>query len=128
MDKPILLSEDSGEELKNQLMPADLGTSLSLKPKTWVNYYSEFMLPAGITEKGGSLCFKNMTGKAMIYVNGEMVHEKKTVGVGDVVVRVKKGIEKIELNVFMQPDGKGHVLLGDLIYVTPEIIKKTTGK
>ena len=69
-----------------------------------------------------------MTGKALIHVNGEMVHEKKTVGAGDVAVRVKKGLEKIELNVFMQPDSKGHVLLGDLVYVSPEKVKKTSDK
>ena len=28
----------------------------------------------------------------------------------------------------MQPDGKGHALLGDIVYITPEKLKKTAGK
>jgi len=128
VEKPFLLSEDSGEELKKQLMPIELGSVLSLKPRTWVNFYTEFKLPSFITEKGGSLCFKNMTGKATIYINGEMIHEKKTVATGDVIIPLKKKLEKIEINVFMQPDSKGHVLLGDLIYISPEKAKKTSDK
>ena len=126
MEKPILLSEDSGEELKKQLMSVELGNSLSLKPKDWVNYYTVFQLPASITENGGSICFKNMTGKATIYINGENIHEKKTVAAADVVVNLKKGLEKIEINVPMQPDSKGRLLLGDLVYVTPEKLKKSS--
>ena len=69
-----------------------------------------------------------MTGKATIYINGENIHEKKTVAAADVIVPLKKKLEKVELNVFMQPDGKGHVLLGDLIYISPEKVKKTSDK
>ena len=128
VEKPILLSEDSGEELKKQLTPTELGSVLSLKPRTWVNFYAEFKLPSFVTEKGGSLCFKNMTGKATIYINGEAVQEKKAVAAGDVLIPLKKKLEKIEINVFMQPDGKGHVLLGDLIYISPEKVRKTSDK
>ena len=128
VEKPILLSEDSGEELKKQLLSVELGNALSLKPKDWVNYYTVFQLPPSITENGGSICFKNMTGKATIYINGEVIHEKKTVAAADVVVKLKKGLDKIEINVPMQPDSKGRLLLGDLVYVTPEKIKKTSDK
>ncbi len=124
-EKPILLSEDSGEELKKQLSAAELGSVLSLKPRDWINFYTTFKLPASITGNGGSLCFKNMTGKATIYVNGEVAYEKKSVAAADIVVSLKRGLETIEINVPMQPDSKGHLLLGDLVYVTPEKLKKT---
>ena len=125
--KPILLSKNSGEEL-DKLSLTTAGEMLSLKPKDWVVYYTKFDIPAKIRENGGSLCFRNMTGKATVYLNGEAVHERKTATSGDVVLRLGKDMETLEINVFMQPDGKGHVLLGDIVYITPEKLKKTAGK
>ena len=101
---------------------------LNLKPKDWVVYYAKLDVPARIRENGGSICFRNMTGKATIYLNGEAIHERKSSNAGDVVLRLAKDLETIELNVFMQPDGKGHALLGDIVYITPERLKKTAGK
>ena len=126
-EKPILISGNSGDELSN-LSPVNLGNVLVLKPRTWVAYYTVFNLPASIKEKGGSLCFKNMTGKGQIYVNGDMLFEKKTTAAEDIVVRMKSGLEKIELNILMQPDPKGHLLLGDMVFVTQEKLKKSSGK
>ena len=91
-------------------------------------YYTKFDLPASITEEGGSLCFKNMTGKASIYLNGELIHERKTSTAEAVVIQLKQGLKTIEVNVCMQPDGKGHVMLGDIVYITPEKLKRTAGK
>ena len=125
--KPDLYSEAAGAPIQN-LALAQLGTELSLKPGTWVLYYTKYALPARITESGGSLCFRNMAGRASIYLNGELIHERKASSTEDVVVQLKEGLESIELNVRMQPDGKGHVLLGDIVYITPEKLKKTAGK
>ena len=125
--KPDLYQEEAGSSIKN-LPFAQLGTELSLKPSAWVLYYVKYDLPAAITENGGSLCFRNMTGRAAVYINGEPVHERKSSASGDVVIRLKEGLESIEVNVRMQPDGKGHVLLGDIVYITPEKLKKTAGK
>ena len=105
-----------------------LGNVLVLKPKTWIAYYTSAKLPASIKEKGGSLCFKNMTGKGQIYVNGEMLFEKKATAAEDIVVPLKSGLEKIELNILMQPDPKGHLLLGDMVFVTQEKLKKSSSK
>ena len=125
--KPDLFSEEAGSPIQG-LSPAKLGSELSLKPGAWVLYYTNFKLPENITENGGSLCFRNMTGRGSIHLNGELVHERKSSATGDVVIRLKKGLESIELNVRMQPDSKGHVLLGDIVYITPEKLKKTAGK
>ena len=126
-EKPLLLSGNSGGELNN-LSPVNLGNVLVLKPKTWIAYYTSAKLPASIKEKGGSLCFKNMTGKGQIYVNGEMLFEKKATAAEDIVVPLKSGLEKIELNILMQPDPKGHLLLGDMVFVTQEKLKKSSSK
>ena len=126
-EKPLLLSGNSGGELSN-LSPVNLGNVLVLKPKTWIAYYTSAKLPASIKEKGGSLCFKNMTGKGQIYVNGEMLFEKKATAAEDIVVPLKSGLEKIELNILMQPDPKGHLLLGDMVFVTQEKLKKSSSK
>ena len=66
-----------------------------------------------------------MTGKATIYFNGEIVHEKKATVSRDVVIPLKKGLETIEINVFLQPDNKSRALLADIVYVSPE---KVTAK
>ena len=124
--KPDLYSEES---LSAQgLQKAQLGSNLSLRPGGWVLYYAKSTLPASIKENGGSLCFRNMTGKASIYINGELLHERKSSATGDVVLQLKEGLEAIEINVRMQPDGKGHAMLGDIVYITPEKLKKTAGK
>ena len=125
--KPILLSQNSGDELK-KLSPASVGESLNLKPKDWIVYYAKVDLPKAITENGGSLCFKNMIGKGTIYLNGEAVHERKSSTSGDVVIRLNKELKTIEINVLMQPNGQGVILLGDIIYITPDKLKKTAGK
>ena len=125
--KPDIFSEEAGSPIQG-LAPAQLGSELSLKPGAWVLYYTKFKLPASITENGGSLCFRNMTGRGSIHLNGELVHDRKSSATGDVVVRLKKGLESIELNVRMQPDSMGHVLLSDIVYITPEKLKKTPGK
>ena len=125
--KPDILSDDTGEAVR-AFAPAQLGRELSLRPKYWVLYYTKFDLPASITEEGGSLCFKNMTGKASIYLNGELIHERKTSTAEAVVIQLKQGLKTIEVNVCMQPDGKGHVMLGDIVYITPEKLKRTAGK
>ena len=126
--KPELLSDESGEDAIQHLTAVQPGNELSLKPKDWVLFFAKSSLPANIMENGGSLCFRNMTGKAMIYVNGELLHERKVSTTGDVVIRLKAGLESISLNVLMQPDGKGHASLGDIVYITPEKLKKTAGK
>ena len=126
--KPELLSDESGEDAIQHLTAVQPGNELSLKPKDWVLFFAKSSLPANILENGGSLCFRNMTGKAMIYVNGELLHERKVSTTGDVVIRLKAGLESISLNVLMQPDGKGHASLGDIVYITPEKLKKTAGK
>ena len=120
--KPELISEKSGEEL-SKLQPAQLGGEISAKPKDWVLFYTKFQPSREIVENGGSLCFKNMTGKASIYVNGDLIHERKTSSTGDVVVPLKKGTDSIEINVRMQPDSKGHILLADIVYISPEKVK-----
>ncbi|MBQ7732287.1 MAG: DUF4982 domain-containing protein [Lentisphaeria bacterium] len=117
-EKPELLSEDSGEEIA-KLSEAKPGEMLSLKPKDWVIYYINFKLPPDITENGGSLCFKNMTGKAEIHLNGKLILNRKTFSAADAVIPLKKGVEKAELNVLMQPDNIGHILLGDIVFITP---------
>ncbi|MBR4253861.1 MAG: DUF4982 domain-containing protein [Lentisphaeria bacterium] len=125
--KPELFSEEAGSPIQG-LAPAQLGSELSLKPGAWVLYYTSFKLPESITENGGSLCFRNMTGRGSIHVNGELVHERKSSTAGDVVVHLKEGLESIEINVRMQPDSKGHILLGDIVYIIPEKLKKNAGK
>ncbi len=122
--KPDILPEDPGEEL-NKLSKAKMGDMISIRPKDWVLYYNSYKVPADITEHGGSLCFKNMTGKAEIFLNGELLQEKKNAAATDIVIRLKSGTEKAVLNIRMQPDSKGHILLGDIVYVTPEKLKKT---
>ena len=125
--RPDILSSDSGEEMK-RLSPGRLGDELVVKPKDWILYYVEYQLPADITKNGGTLCFRNMTGKAEIFVNGKSILERKSSLAGDTVAPLKAGLDKIEINVLMQPDSKGHILLGDIVYVTPEKAKKTSGK
>ena len=125
--KPALYSQEIGDSVQH-LTAVQLGSELSLKPREWVLYYANIKLPANITENGGSLCFRSMTGKASIYLNGELVHERKTSTSGDVVLQIKEGLESAELNVCMQPDSKGHIILGDIVYITPEKLKKTAGK
>ena len=124
-EKTGILSENSTEEIA-KLSNAKMGDMLSLKPKDWVHYYTTCKLPKVITENGGSICFKNMTGRAEIYLNDELILDKKSTSAGDIIVRLKKGIDKITLNILMQPDAKGHILLGDIVYVTPEKLKKTS--
>ena len=124
--KPDLYSEETTSV--QGLQPAQLGNELSLRPGGWVLYYAKTPLPASVRENGGSLCFRNMTGKALVHVNGELIHERKGSATGDVVIQIKEGLETIELNVLMQPDSKGHAMLGDIIYITPEKLKKTAGK
>ena len=124
--KPLLLTEDSREEL-DKLQAAQLGTEISLKPKDWLIFYTEYQLPATITENGGSICFKNMAGRAEVYLNEELILDRKNSAQADAVIRLNKGLGKIRLNVRMQPDVRGHILLGDIVYVTPEKIKKTSG-
>ena len=119
--KPGLLSGNAG----NTLSPAQIGEDLILKPKDWVVFFSKFDLPAGIAEEGGSLCFRNMTGKASIYLNGELALERKTSAPGDVVLPLKDVSGTIEMNVLMQPDTRGHILLADIVYITPEKIEGT---
>ena len=63
-----------------------------------------------------------------IFINGELIHDKKNTTTGDVTVQLKEGLETIEINVRMQPDSKGHILLGDIVYITPEKLKKNTEK
>ena len=125
--KPVMLTQKSGDEL-DKLASASAGETLTVKPRDWVGYYTRFDLPASVRENGGSLCFRNMTGKATIYLNGEAIHERKSSTAGDVVIRLQKDLKTIELNVFMQPDNRGALLLGDIIYITPEKLKKTAGK
>ncbi len=125
--KPDLYSEESGSSAQN-LPAAQLGNELSLKPGTWVLYYTKYKLPEKIKEDGGSICFRNMTGRGEIFINGELALDKKNASNGDVTVQLKEGLETIEINVRMQPDTKGHILLGDIVYITPEKIKKTTEK
>ncbi len=124
--KPDIFSNSVSE--MNNLLPAQLGDELVLKPKDWVIYYTECRLPAEITGKGGSLCFKNMTGKADVFLNGELVLERKSSAPGDVIIPLKEGLDKVEFNVRMQPDVKGHILLGDIVFVSPEKLKKISGK
>ena len=120
-EQPVILSEGAGEdETFRRLVPAQLGVDLILKPKDWTLFYNKYRLPAVITEKGGSINFKSMTGKATVYLNGKAVYEKKTISAADVVIPLKPGLETIELNVRMQPDSKGHVLLSDIVYVSPD--------
>ena len=119
--KPGLLSDNAGE----MLSPAQLGQDLSLKPKDWVVFFCKFDIPSGIAEKGGSLCFRNMTGKASIYLNGELALERKTSTPGDVVLPLKDVSGTVEMNVLMQPDTKGHILLADIVYITLESLKST---
>jgi len=64
-----------------------------------------------------------MTGKATVYINGEVVFEKKGSVTKDVAIPLKKGLGTVEMNIFMQPDSKSRVLLADLVYVSPEKIK-----
>ena len=125
--KPDPFWKSTSTEMLN-LPQARLGNELVLKPKEWVIYYTEFKLPSNVAKNGGSLCFKNMAGKAEIFLDGELALERKTSTPGDVTVRLKEGLDNIELNVRMQPDSKGHILLGDIVYVTPEKLKKTSGK
>ena len=35
----------------------------------------------------------------------------------DVVIPLKKGLETAELNVIMQPDARGHILLANIVYL-----------
>ena len=125
--KPEILPEAPGEEIK-KFSPSKLGDMLSVKPKDWVVFYTVYKLPADITEHGGSICFKNMTGKAEIYLNDELVLNRKSTSPGDAVFQLKPGLETICLNVRMQPDVQGHILLGDIVFVTPEKLKKTAEK
>ena len=108
--------------------PISLGYELSLKPKSWTLFYNQFHLPASVTEHGGSLVFKDMTGKGTIHINGETVFEKKSAAMQDVVIPIKKGLEQLEINVLLQPDSKGHILLADIIYISPERVKKAASK
>ncbi|MBP5586789.1 MAG: DUF4982 domain-containing protein [Lentisphaeria bacterium] len=124
-EKPDIMSADALDEI-NGLSKAKMGEMLTMKPKDWMLFYNRYKLPRDITENGGSLCFKNMTGKAEIFLDGELILEKKSMTAGDVVVRLKKGLDTVGINVRMQPDSKGHILLGDIVYVTPEKLKKST--
>ena len=125
--KPEPISKDSVEEL-NRLSVTQPDNELSLKPKDWILYYTEFKLPANIAENGGSLCFKNMTGKGDIFLNGKLALERKNPTPADAVVRLERGLDTIEINARMQPDNNGHISLGDIIYITPERPKKTSEK
>ena len=123
--KPLLLTDESPEDLLG-LLPAQIGNELILKPKDWVVFYNKVKLPQYVVENGGSLCFKNMTGKATIYFNGEVVYEKKAQVTRDAVIPLKKGIETIEINVFLQPDNKSRAALADIVYVSPEKVNPKT--
>ena len=123
-EKPDLLTENTKEDIAN-LSEAKMGEILSVKPKDWVLYCNNFKIPADITENGGSLCFKNLTGKTEIYLNGELILNRKTSAAADVVIRLKKGLETAMVNILIQPDASGNILLGDIVYATPEKLKKT---
>ena len=118
---------ENGEDIKN-LTPAQLGSEIVVKPRDWVLFYNKFELPAAITADGGSICFSNMTGKATVFLDGKAVLEKKTPAAEDVLIPLKAGLGTIEINVRMQPDSKGHILLGDIVYVSPEKPKAKSAK
>ena len=80
-------------------------------------FYGKIQLPDRVKENGGGICFKNMTGKASVYLNGELVLERKSSSAGDVVIPLKKGLETAEMNVIMQPDARGHILLANIVYL-----------
>ena len=117
--KPNLLSEKTDEEIGTLAM-VKLGEELTFKPKDFVIFYGKIQLPAGVREEGGAICFKNMTGKASVYLNGEAALERKSSNAGDVVVPLKPGMETAELNIIMQPDARGHILLADIVYLLQE--------
>ena len=127
--KPGFLSEEqSGEELM-KLSPIQLGDELVLKPKDWVAFYTKYRLPPVIMDNGGgTLCFRNMTGKGSIYLNGKLVYERKTSASGDVVIPLDAETREIELYICMQPDTKGHILLADIVYVSPDKQKPKTAE
>ncbi len=121
-EKPDILTEDSGEEIK-KLSQAKIGDTFSVKPKDWMVFYTKYNVPKSISENGGLLWFKNMTGKAEVYINGELVLNRKATSAADASVRLKKGLETIHISIRMQPDTKGHILLGDIVFVTPDTVK-----
>jgi len=125
--KPSLLLEKTDEEIE-ALSVVNLGEELSYKPKDWVIFYGKFQPTPAVMEKGGVLRFRNMTGKAAIYLNGELVLERKSSLAGDVVIPLKKGLETVEMNVIMQPDARGHILLADIVYLMPEKEDEPDGK
>jgi hypothetical protein len=67
-----------------------------------------------------------MTGKGSIYLNGKLVYERKTSASGDVVIPLDAETREIELYICMQPDTKGHILLADIVYVSPDKQKPKT--
>ena len=101
-------------------MPVRVLEEMSFKPKDWVIFYGKFQMPDRVKENGGGICFKNMTGKASVYLNGELVTERKSSNAGDVVVPLKPGLETAEINIIMQPDARGHILLADIVYLMHE--------
>ena len=121
--KPGPLAKDSQEEI-DKLLPAQLGAELIFKPKDWVLFFNTIKLAPEITADGGTLTFIKMTGKATVYINGETAYEKKTSATNDIIIPLKKGLEEVVVNVIMEPDSFGRVTLAEIVYVSPEKVKK----
>ena len=118
--QPHPLSEKTDEEIET-LATVSLGEELtSFKPKDWVIFYNKIKISDRIKKNGGELFFKNMMGKASVYLNGERVVERKSSNAGDVSVPLKPGLETAEINIIMQPDARGHILLADIVYLMHE--------
>ena len=125
-DKPETIFGDAAGNAR--LSNVELGSALHLKPKDWVLFHAKCRTPANIVEKGGSVHFAGMTGKAEIHLNGKLVMEKKASGTDDVVFPVEPGVTELEFNVLMQPDSKGRALLADAVYLSPVRLKAAGSK
>ncbi len=93
------------------------GSALFLKDANYVIWRSEFTLYQEYQEKGGAILFKNMAGKAEIWLNGQLLGTKATMDEQNFKVEFPATKDKCDLRVLLNGSVNTHVGLKGSVMV-----------
>ncbi len=116
MDKPDVNQRIADNDM-NTWEAVNTGRAMLLKNARYVIWRTDFRLPQAYQEKGGVILFKNLAGKAEVWLNGRLIGTKDVVDEQDFRVEFPATDEECELRVLLSTSPNTHVGLKGVVTV-----------
>jgi len=108
-----------GDTDMNSWVNVQPGSLQKFEGGTWEVYRVSFTPPSAIKKNGGQICFKEITGSAEVWVDDQLVGEKKEAASAEFKMKLGASIKPVILTVMVNSNGAPEAGLSGVVIIEP---------